>query len=75
MLQSYYILILIYHSYPEISITIDTPDVGICWRWIVCTTIEGQLELCLQALPCSEGTIKARPALDKDDAAALAVAR
>jgi len=39
----------------------DQPEVGITWRWIVGVAADGlSLELCLQALPCNESTIKVR---------------
>jgi len=66
-----HIIIPILIHYP----TLDDPHVGITWRWILCSTLEGQLELCLQALPCAEGMIKSKPALDNDNSAAIAVAR
>jgi len=37
----------------------DQPEVGISWRWIVGIAADSlSLELCLQALPCNESTIK-----------------
>jgi hypothetical protein len=54
----------------------ENPAAGICWRWMIAVADNGEdLELTIQALPCTLHIISASPLLKLDTAPAIVVAR